>query len=80
MAAEEKPTMDVPLRAAQGVSRFFLFEALRTGYDELQTQHGEVQSARDKAEGLLVKENPKDFQSLLQDVSYSSPEMIRALY
>ncbi|THX74835.1 hypothetical protein D6D05_06792 [Aureobasidium pullulans] len=42
-------------------------DALRTGYDELQTQHGEVQSARDKAEGLLVKENPKDFQSLLQD-------------
>lgn len=62
--------MDVPLRTAQGVSRFFLFEALRTGYDELQIQHDEVQSARDKAEGLLIKENPKDFQSLLQDVRH----------
>ncbi|THX31803.1 hypothetical protein D6C76_10199 [Aureobasidium pullulans] len=76
MAAEEKPKMDVPLRTAQGVSRFFLFEALRTGYDELQTQHGEVQSARDKAEGLLVKENPKDFQSLLQDTHASIVEAI----
>ena len=28
----------------------------------------------------LVKETPKDFQSLLQDVSYSSLEMVRALY
>ncbi|THZ14837.1 hypothetical protein D6C89_09991 [Aureobasidium pullulans] len=77
MAAGEKPTMDVPLRTAQGVSRFFLFEALRTGYDELQTQHGEVQSARDKAEGLLVKENPKDFQSLLQDILKSCAKSLQ---
>ncbi|CAD0055120.1 unnamed protein product [Aureobasidium pullulans] len=69
--------MDVPLRTAQGVSRFFLFEALRTGYDELQTQHGEVQSARDKAEGLLVKENPKDFQSLLQDILKSCAKSLQ---
>ncbi|THY30720.1 hypothetical protein D6D01_03160 [Aureobasidium pullulans] len=77
MAVEEKPMMDVPLRTAQGVSRFFLFEALRTGYDELQIQHGEVQSARDKAEGLLVKENSKDFQSLLQDILKSCAKSLQ---
>jgi len=69
MAVEEKPTMEVPLRTAQGVSRFFLFEALRTGCDEFQTQHGQLQSARDRAEGMLAKERHDNFGSLLQDVS-----------
>jgi hypothetical protein len=59
----------MPFRqASHGVSCFFLFEALRAACDDLAAQQALVTLARDKAEGLLIRETPARFESLLQDV------------
>lgn len=68
MAGKDSPTMEMPLRAAKGVSQFFLFEALRTGCDELDTTASQLESARDKAEKMLAKDSHVEFESLIQDV------------
>jgi hypothetical protein len=72
MAAKDKPTMEIPLRAAKGVSRFFLFEALRTGCDEIETTSSQLGSARDKAEKILARESTVEleFESLIQNVCF----------
>jgi hypothetical protein len=70
MAAKDNPTMEIPLRAAKGVSRFFLFEALRTGCDEIETTSSQLRSARDKAEKILARESTVElgFEYVIQDV------------
>lgn len=62
--------MEMPLRAAKGVSRFFFFEALRTGCEEIDTTSSQLGSARDKAEKILARESTAEleFGSLVQDV------------
>jgi hypothetical protein len=70
MAAKDIPTTEIPLRAAKGVSRFFLFDALRTGCDEIDTTSSHLGSARDKAEKILAKESPDEFEALIQDVCF----------
>ena len=70
MAEKDSPTMEIPLRAAKGVSQFFLFEALRTGCDEFETTTSQLGSARDKAEKILVKDSPVEFDSLIQNVCF----------
>jgi hypothetical protein len=70
MAGKDSPTMEIPLRAAKGVSRFFLFEALRTGCDEIDTTSAQLGSARDRAEKILTEESPVGFESLIQDVCF----------
>jgi hypothetical protein len=72
MAAKDIPTTEIPLRAAKGVSRFFLFDALRTGCDEIDTSSSQLGSARDKAEKILAQESPVEFESLIRDVSFVS--------
>lgn len=68
MAGENNPTIEIPLRAAKGVSQFFLFEALRTGCDEFKITTSQLGDARDKAEKMLAKESPVEFESLIRDV------------
>jgi hypothetical protein len=70
MAAKDNPTMEIPLRAARGISRFFLFEALRTGCDEIETTSSQLRSARDKAEKILTRDSTVEleFESVIQDV------------
>jgi hypothetical protein len=70
MAGKDSPTMDIPLRAAKGVSRFFLFEALRTGCDEIDTTSAQLGSARDRTETTLTEESTVGFESLIQDVRF----------
>jgi hypothetical protein len=72
LAAKETPTMEIPLRAAKGVSRFFLFEALRTGCDEIETTSSQLGLARDKAEKILARESTVEleFESLIQNVCF----------
>lgn len=70
MAGEDGPKMDIPLRAAKGVSRFFFFEALRTGCDEIGTTSAQLGSARDRAEKILTEESPVEFESLIQNVYF----------
>jgi hypothetical protein len=72
MAAKDNSTTEIPLRAAKGVSRFFLFDALRTGCEEIDTTSSHLGSARDKAEKILAKESPIEFESLIRDVSFVS--------
>ncbi|KEQ75108.1 hypothetical protein M436DRAFT_42482 [Aureobasidium namibiae CBS 147.97] len=68
MAEEDSPTMEIPLRAAKGVSQFFLFEALRTGRDEFRITTSQLGDARDKAEKMLAQESPVEFESLIRDI------------
>jgi hypothetical protein len=72
MAAKDNSTTEIPLRAAKGVSRFFLFDALRTGCEEIDTTSSHLGSARDKAEKILAEESAIEFESLIRDVSYVS--------
>ena len=67
--------MEMPFRAADGVSRFFLFEALRTGCEEIQSASAQLESARDKADKILVKDSAIEFESLVQDVCSNLPVM-----
>lgn len=68
MADKENPSLEIPLRAAKGVSQFFLFEALRNGCDEIDHASSQFGSARDKAEKMLAKDSPVEFEALIQDV------------
>ncbi|KAG9556446.1 hypothetical protein KCU71_g14790, partial [Aureobasidium melanogenum] len=68
MAGNSNSTTEIPFRAADGVSRFSLFEALRTGCEKIGSASEQLESARDKAEKMLVKEAPIEFESLLQDI------------
>ncbi|KAG9661051.1 hypothetical protein KCU95_g7836, partial [Aureobasidium melanogenum] len=68
MVENSNSTMKMPFRAADGASRFLLFEALRTGCQEIESASLQLESARDKAEKMLVKESPIEFESLLQDI------------
>ncbi|KAI4852551.1 hypothetical protein E4T44_01412 [Aureobasidium sp. EXF-8845] len=79
MAAKDTPTMEIPLRAAKGVSRFFLFEALRTGCDEIEITSSQLGSARDKAEKILTRESTPEleFESLIQDVLSSCAKSLQ---
>ena len=70
MAGNSNSTTEIPFRAAGGVSRFSLFEALRTGCEKIGSASEQLESARDKAEKMLVKESPIEFESLLQDVCF----------
>ena len=72
MAETDGPKMDIPLRAAKGVSQFFLYEALRTGCDELDNTSSQLGTARVKAEKILAKESPVEFESLIHDVGFFS--------
>ena len=64
--------MDIPLRAAKSVSQFFLYEALRTGCDEFDNTSSQLGTARDKAEKILAKESPVEFEFLIHDVGFNS--------
>lgn len=66
--------MEMPFRAADGVSQFFLFEALRTGCEEIGSASLQLESARDKAEKML-EDSAIDFESLVQDVCSNLPIM-----
>ncbi|KAH0152313.1 hypothetical protein KCU67_g9886, partial [Aureobasidium melanogenum] len=68
MAGNNSSTTEIPFRAADGVSRFFLFEALRTGCEEIGSATEQLESARDKAEKMLVKDSSVEFDSLLQEI------------
>ncbi|KAH0381707.1 hypothetical protein KCU92_g6826, partial [Aureobasidium melanogenum] len=68
MAGNNSSTTGIPFRAADGVSRFFLFEALRTGCEEIGSATQQLESARDKAEKMLVKDSTVEFDSLLQEI------------
>ncbi|KAG9966362.1 hypothetical protein KCU61_g1195, partial [Aureobasidium melanogenum] len=68
MAGNSNSTTEIPFRAADGVSRFSLFEALRTGCEKIGSASEQLESARDKAEKMLVKEAPIEYESLLQDI------------
>ncbi|KAH0022762.1 hypothetical protein KCU78_g5666, partial [Aureobasidium melanogenum] len=68
MAGNSNSTTEIPFRAADGVSRFFLFEALRTGCEEIGSATEQLESARDKAEKMLVKDSTVEFDSLLQEI------------
>lgn len=70
MAGNSNSTTEIPFRAADGVSRFFLFEALRTGCEEIGSASAQLESARDKAEKMLVKDSTVEFDSLLQEVCF----------
>lgn len=70
MAGSRSSTTEMPFRAADGVSKFFLFEALRTGCEEIGSASGQLESARDKAEKILVKDSSIEFESLLQEVCH----------
>ncbi|KAI4736836.1 hypothetical protein E4T50_12680 [Aureobasidium sp. EXF-12298] len=77
MAGNDGPKVDIPLRAAKGVSRFFLFEALRTGGDEIGTTSAQLGSARDRAEKTLTEESPVEFESLIQDILESCAKSLQ---
>ncbi|KAH0018642.1 hypothetical protein KCU78_g7076, partial [Aureobasidium melanogenum] len=68
MAGINSSTTEIPFRAADGVSKFFLFEALRTGCEKIGSAFEQLESARDKAEKMLVKESPVEFESLLEEI------------
>ncbi|KAK6004478.1 hypothetical protein QM012_008340 [Aureobasidium pullulans] len=68
MAETSSSTTEIPFRAADGVSRFFLFEALRTGCEDIGSASAQLESARDKAEKMLVKDSRIEFDSLLQEI------------
>ncbi|KAH0371219.1 hypothetical protein KCU65_g1884, partial [Aureobasidium melanogenum] len=68
MAGKDNSTTEMPFRAADGVSRFFLFEALRNGCDEIGSAAERLESARDKAEKMLVKDSSVEFESLIQEI------------
>ncbi|KEQ59120.1 uncharacterized protein M437DRAFT_22492, partial [Aureobasidium melanogenum CBS 110374] len=68
MAGKGHSTTEIPFRAADGVSRFFLFEALRTGCEEIGSASEQLESARDKAEKMLIKDSSIEFESLLQEI------------
>ncbi|KAG9519741.1 hypothetical protein KCV07_g4683, partial [Aureobasidium melanogenum] len=68
MVGNNSSTTGIPFRAADGVSRFFLFEALRTGGEEIGSATQQLESARDKAEKMLVKDSTVEFDSLLQEI------------
>ncbi|KAG9695008.1 hypothetical protein KCU95_g4721, partial [Aureobasidium melanogenum] len=68
MAEKGHSTTGMPFRAADGVSKFFLFEALRTGCEEIGSASGQLESARDKAEKMLIKDSSIEFESLLQEI------------
>lgn len=73
MAGHGYSTTEMPFRAADGVSMFLLFEALRTGFDEIGSASAQLESARDKAEKLLVKESPIEHDALVREVRSGSP-------
>ncbi|KAI4723144.1 hypothetical protein E4T48_00344 [Aureobasidium sp. EXF-10727] len=77
VAESDSPTMDIPFRAAEGVSRFFLFEALRTGCEEIGPASEQLESARDRAEKILVKESPVEFESLVEDILKSCAKSLQ---
>ncbi|KAG9566137.1 hypothetical protein KCU71_g6890, partial [Aureobasidium melanogenum] len=68
MAGNTSSATEIPFRAADGVSRFFLFEALRTGCEKIGSATEQLESARDKAEKMLVKDSTVEFDSLLQEI------------
>ncbi|KAI4729653.1 hypothetical protein E4T49_02398 [Aureobasidium sp. EXF-10728] len=76
-AEMDSSTMDIPFRAAEGVSRFFLFEALRTGCEEIGSASEQLESARDRAEKILVKESPVEFESLVEDILKSCAKSLQ---
>ncbi|KAI5203401.1 hypothetical protein E4T39_04206 [Aureobasidium subglaciale] len=78
MAEQNNSTKDMPFRAAEGVSRFFLIEALRTGCEVLEAQSEELGSARDRAETILNDKSPAVLESLLQDVLDACAKSLQA--
>ncbi|KAI5275917.1 hypothetical protein E4T47_01128 [Aureobasidium subglaciale] len=78
MAEQKTSTKDMPFRAAEGVSRFFLIEALRTGCEDLTKQSEELESARDKAQTILDDKSPAVLEALLQDVLNACAKSLQA--
>ncbi|KAI5200857.1 hypothetical protein AUEXF2481DRAFT_471905 [Aureobasidium subglaciale EXF-2481] len=78
MAEQKTSTKDMPFRAAEGVSRFFLIEALRTGCEDLTEQSKHLGSARDKAKTILDDKSPAVLEALLQDVLNACAKSLQA--